>query len=273
MFLSSLSPDVGPHELDFRFEVFPDGEGFLFAHHGAKLNELMEVCGLPNLGSHFYLVDMAHPFTLPDVIRDPSVLRGRYGVEPPTVYDRFLEFDSDTAARFFKNTEADDELDCMLIGTDDPLPSEQEAQRLLDALRNGPGDVRLTGLRCWIRTHDNHFLWLGTKGIGLLRTLIASTLIGFFRHVHPFPYTPVPESLIDLILANYRIAPLVCFPSALDDGPADVQVSNAGIQALVETAASSWIAYRLNPPEELVGRGLLITFEFRTKAWSFEEWS
>jgi hypothetical protein len=277
MFLSSISPDAGLHELDFRFEAFPVEEEFVFAHHGAKLNELLEVCALPSLGSTFYMVEMAYPFSLPDVIGNRSLFLDRYGIEPSLVCNRFLQFDSETLARFFENTRTDTELDCTLIGTDEPELAEQDFQRFLDALKCGPSRVPLMSLRSWVHTHDNHFLWLATKPLGLLRRLIAASLVGFFNHIHPRFYTPVPDNLIDLILSKYHTAPLVCFPTEWDWSKADevvagVQVEIDGVQALVETAASSWIAYQLNPPSDLVGRGLLISYKFQMESWSVEEW-
>jgi hypothetical protein len=59
MFLSSTSTDDRPHELDLRFEVCPEEDRFLLAHHGARLHELPGVCGVPSPGSTFYLVEMA----------------------------------------------------------------------------------------------------------------------------------------------------------------------------------------------------------------------
>jgi hypothetical protein len=75
MFLSGISPLDGLHELDFRFEVFPEAEGFFFAHHGATLNELMKVCGLASLGSTFYIVDMAYPLRLPEVVGNERLFK------------------------------------------------------------------------------------------------------------------------------------------------------------------------------------------------------
>src|SRR5438105_613845 len=88
MLLSSLDREDRRHELDFRFEVSPGKDHFLFAYHGACLHELLETCGLPALGSTFYLADMADPLILADAIRDPSLLRERYGVEPAGLHGR-----------------------------------------------------------------------------------------------------------------------------------------------------------------------------------------
>jgi len=274
MFLSSISPDDGLHELDFRFEICPVAEQFLFAHHGAKLNELLEVCALPTLGSTFYIVEMACPFSLLDVIGNSSLLQDRYGIEPSLVYDRYLRFDSEALARFFENTRTDTELDCTIIGTDAPGLAEADLQRILDAQKNGPSHVLLAGIRSWLHTHDNHFLWLAAKPLGLLRRLIAASLVGFLNHVHAHCYTPVPDKLIDLILSEYHTAPLVCFPTEwdwneADEVPSGVQVDTDGIQILVTTTESSWIAYQLNPPKELIGRGLLISYQFQRESWSF----
>lgn len=276
MFLSSTSPDGGPHELDFRFEVFPEENRFLFAHHGARLHELLEVCGVPSLGSTFFMVEMAYPFALPDIIRDKQLLHDRYGVEPATVFGCYLRFDSEMLARFFENTRTDTELDCTIIGTDEREPSEQDFQRFLDGLKSGPGHIPLAGLRSWLHTHDNHFLWLGAKPLGLLRRLIAASLVGFFNHVHPHSYCPVPDHLIDVIQSRYHTAPLVCFPTGWDSSRAtevagSVQVEDDEVQALLETGESYWIAYQLNPPKELLGRGLLLSYQFRSESWSYEE--
>jgi hypothetical protein len=276
MFLADCSPDDGLHELDFRFEVYP-GEEFLFAHHGAKLNELLGVCGLPSLGSNFYMVEMAYPLALPDLIRESGPFCDRYGVEPSTAYGRYLRFDGETLTRFFENTTADNELDCTILGTDERELPEEECERFLAAAKGGPGRIPLGGLRSWVHTHDNHFLWFGSRPLGLLRKLIEASLLGFFRQARPHAYTPVPDGLIDLILYKYHTAPLVCFPTTWDDGTnqevaSGVQVDSEGIQALVETAETSWVAYRLNPPKELVGRGLLISYEFQGQSWSYEEW-
>ncbi len=150
-------------------------------------------------------------------------------------------------------------------------------QRFVDALKGGPRQVPLLGFRSWIHTHDNHFLWIGSKSLGLLRKLIAASLIGFFHQLRPHAYTPVPDGLIDLIGSHYHTAALVCVPSTYDlntgkEIEVGVQVDDDRIKALVGTAAESWIAYQLNPPKELVGRGLLIAYDFGKESWSFEEW-
>jgi hypothetical protein len=276
MFLSTASAEYGHHELDFRFEVFSEGKGFLFAHHGAKLNELMEVCGLSALGRHFLMVEMAYPMTFPDVLLDKGLFFTRYGVEPWVVFERYFRFDASRMERFFESTRADSELDCTIFGGDQAEWAAEDIDRCLDTLRCRPGPVPLAGLRSWIHTHDNHFLWLGGRSLDLLRRLIASSLVGFFNHVHSHPYSPVPDDLIDLVLSNYHTAPLVCFPTEWDWKTGDevatgVRVECGGIRALVETAESSWIAYRLNPPRELVGRGLLIAYQFERESWTYEE--
>jgi hypothetical protein len=277
MFLSSCRAGDGLHELDFRFEVFSEGEGFLFAHHGAKLNELLEACGDGALGSTFYMVELMYPLSLPDVIASKELFRNRYGVEPDTVYDKFLRFDLETLAIFFESTKTDNELDCVIVGTDEPVLAEQILQQFLDSLTAGPSHVPLAGLRSWLRTHDNHFLWLAAKPVDVLRRLIATSLLGFFDHVHHHRYTPVPDSLVELVLSKYHTAPLVCVPTGWDSGKASevtsgVEEKAGGIRALIETKESSWIAYKLDPPKELIGRGLLISYEFRSESWSFEEW-
>jgi len=279
MFLSDTPSELGPHELDFRFEAFPADDEFLFAHHGAKLSELLETCGQGSLGSTFYIVEMAYPLTLADAAARPGLFSDRYGVEPAVVHGRYLRFDSRELARFFGNTAADTELDCTVFGTRWAAVSEQDLQRFLDAVTLQAGRVRLADpWPCsWLHTHDNHFLWLAARPLGLLRRLVASSLLGFFRHVRPHPYAPVPEALIDLIQSRYHTAPLVCFPTTWDSAtnaevPSGVQDGPESVRALVEAVESSWIAYRLNPPRELVGRGLLISYLFQNKAWSFEEW-
>jgi hypothetical protein len=277
MFLSGIDPGDGVHELDFRFELFPEEDRFLFAHHGAKLSELIEVQGLRTLGSTFYMVEMGYPFSFSEVIGNTGLLRDRYGIEPLLVDGGYLQFDSQSLTTFFENTRKDFELDCTILGTDEPRLTEQAVTRFLECLKNGPNQMPGDSIRSWLHIHDNHFLWLGAKPTGLLRRLIAASLVGFFNHVHRHNYTPLPDNLIDLILAKYHTAPLVCHATAWDQSVADevpsgVQIESDTIRALVETKGTSWIAYQLNPPKELVGRALLISYQFQGESWSFEEW-
>jgi hypothetical protein len=179
-------------------------------------------------------------------------------------------------ARSFENTGAGAELDCTVMGTDAPELSEQEIQRFLDTIKNGPGHIAPAGLRSWVHTHDNHFLWPGAKPLGLLRKLIAGSLTGFFNHVHPHSYGPVPDRLIDSIPSTYHTAPLLWFPTARDSSRAaevagGVRVGGDEVQALLEAGEPYRIAHQLNLPEELLGRGPLLSSKFRSESWSYEE--
>jgi len=273
--LDSLSVDYGLHELDFRFEQ--NESTFLFAHHGLNLADLAETIDLSRLGRSFYAVEFRMPFTLDEVIADRSLFSERYDQEPEILYGRYPWFDLLALERFFRATKDEGELDCIIIGMDEGPLVETEfetlAQRFQNQDRSSPS---LPWNGSWLHTHDNHFCWLRFQSPHLLRTLIAESILGFFHHVQPGPYSPVPESLIDLVCTEYQIAPLVCYPTERVRGkeiPSSVQRDEHGLQALLETAESSWIAYQLNPPRELVGRGLLVSYDFRSGSWSFEPWS
>lgn len=279
MFLVNMPSENGLHELDFRFETYPGEENFLFAHHGATLDELMDTCGLASLGSTFYVVEVASPFALPEAISNSSLMHDRYGVAPSVVHDHYLRLDAEAFAKFVQNTRADTELDCTILATHGPDVSQEDIQRFLEAIKDRAGRVPLAGLSpgSCLHTHDNHFLWLAAQPVGLLRTLINASVVGFFSHVRPRSYAPLPGDIIDLILTKYHTAPLVCFPTEWDENcttevPSGVQITSDSVQALVQTAESSWIAYQLNPPKELLRRGLLISYRFGSESWAIEEW-
>jgi hypothetical protein len=278
MFLASIPEECGLHDLDFRFEIPGDGDQFLFAHHGLNLHDLAETIDLSSLGSIFYMVEACQPFALQDVIADKSLFLERYGVKPAVLYDRCLAFDRKRLIDFFLSTRDDDRLDCIILGTQDEPLSEEKFERLHQSVADRETWISLCRAWniSWLRTHDNHFFWLTAQSFSLLRRLIAESILGFFSHVHACRYAPVPDALIDLIIAEYHTAPLVCLPTAWVNGnevPADVQSDDESIQALLETAESSWIAYQLNPPRHLVGRGLLVSYHFGRGAWSFEPWA
>jgi hypothetical protein len=276
MLLSSITPHDSHHELDFRFEVFPGNDEFLFAHHGGRLSELAKVVALSKLGSVFYMVEANYPFTINDVVADKTVFQNRYGVEPDVVHNRYLRFDLNRLDRFFESTQADCELDCFIVGADTDQLSDEDLERFVKARDASKGFLRLSGFwrGSWLHTHDNHFLWLVARSLDLLKSLIAASIVGFFRHVHHYDYTAPSDALVDLIVSQYHTAPLVCFPTRWHDTsevPGDVQVDANSVRALVETAETSWIAYHLNPPRHLVGRRLLISYSFHDNSWSWEK--
>jgi hypothetical protein len=275
VFHAAVSLQQGFHELDFRFEVRGDGDEFLFAHHGLSLSDLSATLDLRSLGSTFYMVDARYPFTLTEAIADRRAFDQGYGGEPVVSADHYLRFDLLQLARFFRSTQADTLLDCSLIGVsgDAPPPPELE-DRLRDARERGGGPALLGPWHVsWLATHDNHFFRMVGRPIRLLQTLIAESIRGFFHHVYSHPYPPLPEGLVDHLLAEYHTAPLLCFPTDWHQGreaAGAVMHDSQAIRALLETAHSSWIAYQLNPPAHLVGRALLVSYDFRTATWSWE---
>ncbi len=274
LFLSTRSAEDGPHELDFRFERYPEDGRFLFAHHGARLGELLGVCGLPDLGQTFYVVRVGYPFSLEDAVQDAGLIRDRYGVEPTPAYGRYLRFDREALQGFAENAPGDD-LDCTIVGIDEPSLSERELHRFEETLPGGLGRVPLGSLRSWFYTHDNHFCWLAARPPDLLRRLIEASLVGFINHVRPHNYASLPGGLIDLLLDRYHTAPVVCFPTRwdhekMDAVPHDVQVEEEAVHALLETGQSHWIAYQLNPPKDLIGRQLAVSYQFGTDQWSYQ---
>jgi hypothetical protein len=125
----------------------------------------------------------------------------------------------------------------------------------------------------WLVIRENHFFYLVGRPIGLLETLIAESILGFFYHVYPHPYTPLPQTLVDRMLAEYHTAPLICYPTEFVKGQEVIgAVMHDGevIRALLETAEASWIAPQRNPPAHLVGRALLISYDLRSATWSCE---
>ena len=132
MFLSSHKDHE--HELDFRFEVFPETNEFLFVHHGLNLSELAGRIDISKLGSIFYMTEANYGFDMEDVIADKSVFLKRYGVEPILAYNRYLRFDLPSLIHFFANAQSDYELDCTLVGTHAEELSEDSLRRLTATL-------------------------------------------------------------------------------------------------------------------------------------------
>lgn len=88
MFLVKMPSESGFHELDFRFETYAGADEFLFAHDGATLDELVDTCGPASLGCTFYILEMASPFTLPDVharTTGPDAHASRNPANPPVL--------------------------------------------------------------------------------------------------------------------------------------------------------------------------------------------
>lgn len=278
MFLACMADERSRHELDFRFQWLAEGTQFLFAHHGLSLSDLAGTLDLSRLGSSFYMVEARSPFTLVEIIADPHRFLEQYGVEPTVAYEQYLWFDLTKLGQFFQNTADDDELDCIIVGKQGDLLSQAEFDQWVQPLRSGEVLSSLSGSwdGSWLRTHGNHFLWLVSQSPDLLRWLIAESILGFFNHIHPHDYQPLPQALIDLIVAEYHTAPLVCFPTEWANGkevPVGVQSDQHAIRALIETAEASWIAYQLSPPRHLVGRGLLVSYDLHQEAWSYESWA
>ena len=282
MFLSSIDSDEADdyHELDFRFEYFPEEDVFVFAHHGATLHELLEVCGEGQLGSMFYLVEMSDPLHLSEALKELSLFEKLFEVAPSIIETSFLLFNHEQLSLFFKKANDLIYLDCTMIGG-------YKQQATLEAIKSIFNTNQLPlEVSSVIHTHDNHFLWLRARSLKLLRKLINASLIGFFNHLHPRAYSPIPNHLIDLILSKYHTTPLVSVPTVWVKKPPEpgfvlssesapqavgFEIDSNRIQILVETQETSWIAHKLNPPKELVGRGLFISYSFKEESWAFEE--
>ena len=261
MFYSNLAYDdpEEAHELDFRFEYFSDKDVFLLVHHGVTLYELLEVCGRGTLGSMYYIFEMFHPVSFAEVMSKGSFEK-HFGVSPLAITENYLQLDDEKLESFFKQVDSSNFLDCGIIGSSGKPPTAFEIESIIK-MRDLPSDL------CSIlHTHDNHFLWLKARSIDLLKKLIHATLIGFFHQIYAHDYKDIPEDLIDFILAKYHTTSLICYPE-------DVQVDDEKIQGLVETSISHWTSSKLNPPQNLLGKGLLISYSFRDGSWEFKEWS
>lgn len=273
MFLSSHKDHE--HELDFRFEVFPETNEFLFVHHGLNLSELAGRIDISKLGSIFYMTEANYGFDMEDVIADKSVFLKRYGVEPILAYNRYLRFDLPSLIHFFANAQSDYELDCTLVGTHAEELSEDSLRRLtatLGVVQRFPSLSELCN-GCWFHTHDNHFVSLLAQSTELLPTLIEESIFGFFHQVHAYAYKRLPTALIDLIITKYHTASLVCFPEV----PGNIHIDENEVRAVIETAKSYWTAYNgWNPynidlPRGVLGQKLRLTYNFKDEHWLWQE--
>jgi hypothetical protein len=275
MFLSSVKDFQ--HELDFRFELFPEVNEFFFIHHGLNISELVGRIDISKLGSVFYMTEADYSFTIDDVIADKTVFSKRYGIEPTIAYDRYLRFDLTGIETFFSNARADNELDFTIFGTHADELSQDSLRRLTATLAVGQSRPFLTDLRngCWFGTHDNNFFFLLSQTIDLLPSLIEESILGFFHQIRAHAYQRLPTTLIDLIIAQYHTSSLLCFPTAThnrQDVPSDVQIDENGIRALIKTAKSWWTACNLDLPSDMLGRTLLLSYSLSDDRWSWQEW-
>lgn len=267
MFLSSN--DDSQHELDFRFEVFPKTDEFLFVHHGINLSELADEIDLSRFGSVFYMTDLEFPLTIEDVLADSNVWRQNYGTDPVVAYGRYVQFDLERLAQFFRNTRLDTGLDCTIVGAYANELSEEELRRFTEAItKDYRTPISALWKGSWLHVHDNHFLWLMAQSIEFLRVLIDESIVGFFHQVHPHTYDPLPRALIDLVLQKYHTAPLVCFPEGRQTG---LQSNKTEVTALMETRESHWTAYRADLSADLLGRSLLVSYNLQDNRWSWQE--
>lgn len=261
MFYSSLAYDAPEeaHELDFRFEYFPHEDAFLLVHHGVTLHELLEECGDGVLGSMYYLFEMFHPVSFEEITQRGNFEKF-FRVSPSAITERYLQLNYEKLESFFNHVNSSNFLDCGIIGSLGEPPTEREIESIVKT-RDLP-----SGLSSILHTHDNHFLWLKARSLDLLKKLIHASLIGFFHQIHPHEYKTIPENLIDFVMTKYHTASLICYPR-------DVQIDDEKIQALVETSISHWTSSRLNPPQNLLGKGLLISYSFKEDVWEFKEWN
>jgi hypothetical protein len=274
MFLSSVNHLQ--HELDFRFKIDPETNEYLFIHHGLSLSDLVGRIDLAEFGSTFYMTEATNPFDIEEAIADTRIFEKHYGVKPALTYGRYLRFDIPCLSQFFSSTKHDTLLACTIVGTVDEEMTEEVLWRSTATLGVGQKHISLFGLwnGCWLKTHDNHFFALVSQSTNLLRNLIDESILGFFHQVRAFDYKRLPTELIDLVLAKYHTASLVCFPTARSKGrefPSGVQVNDNEIRALIETAESSWTSYEAELPVDLLGRGLLMSYNFKDDHWSWQE--
>jgi hypothetical protein len=274
MFLSSHKDHQ--HELDFRFEVFPETNEFFFVHHGLNISELAERIDVSKLGSVFYLTEANFGFQMEDVIADRSIFVKRYGVEPVLAYDCFLRFDLPSIVRFFANAQSDYELDFTIVGTHAKELAEDSLWRLTATLGVAQRFPSLSELcdGCWFHIHDNHFFSLLAQSMDLLPAFVEESILGFFHQVHAYAYKRPPRALIDLIITKYHTTSLVCFPTASDEDralPENVHVDEDEVRVVIETAESCWTAYNVDLPKDVLGHKLRLAYKFKDEHWTWQE--
>ncbi len=270
-----------PHELELRFELSPAVDWFFFFHHGLNVADLAATVDLSLLGQRFMLADMRAPVALSEVVSDPTLLNRMYGVEP-AFESGIPVFDVPRLSAFFLNALDDDLLDCMIVEDAPTVPSPGELARFLSVADSW--GIRRTLFELWrgqgsmLGTHDNHFCWISSPSIPLLRRLIAESIIGFFYSFYSYPYHPIPPEMVDLLLVDYHTVSLICEPwkyDALWNGfvpSGDIQVDTDTVSALIETTDMSWLSDEPRAPARWIGRGLLISYDLHANSWSWERW-
>ncbi len=273
MFLENVSEEN--HELDFRFEVFPEQDRFIFVHHGLNLVDLNRTIDLSSFGSTFFILGIMSPFSTAEVIHNPRLFEERYGVIPST-HGPYLHFDTNRFKRFLEATKDDSELDCTILGANQETISEQMLPELQETAHQKEhyGYLTHSWQQSFFDVHDNHFMYIAGRSIQLLRRLIAESIVGFFNHVYPCDYSPIPPTLIDFLLSNYSTVPIVCVPRKWDEEqlteiPGDIQVDETEVRAFLTTSKSSWTAQETEFSERLLGRQFLVVYAIQNRKWSW----
>jgi hypothetical protein len=285
--------------------LLPGREQFLFYHEGVQLAELPDAINLSALGSTFYLLQVGRPFTLEEAVKDEAVFPSHYGLTLPVVLDKYLRFDAVSLDQFFRATAGDWFLECMIVGTHEQELSCADLARIVQAATDDQhfhylADLRLSSI---LATHDNSFFCLEAQSLALLRRLLSESITGYFSFLsrpdrdrdplddflfpelretanlpsYPHIDAPVPEALLDLLLAEYHTTQLKCWPTVWSEQqnqlvPRDVQIDSEGVHVLLRTSEGAWITYQPSIPQELLGRGLRISYSFHEQSWSFEKW-
>jgi hypothetical protein len=279
MFLERRAADYpGQDNWTFGF-LLPGRDQFVFFHEGVQVAELADAVHVSALGSTFYMIHAGRPFTLEQAVADEHVFQACYGFAPRVAFDKYVVLDAVRLDQFFRATAGDWSLECLIVGTHEKDLSHEDLARIVQATIDDPrprdlADLRLSSL---LATHDNSFFSLEAKSLALLRRLLSESIAGFFHQIRRHPYEPVPAALLDLLLSGYHMMKLECWPTVWSEQqnqlvPADVQIDAEAIHVLLEAGECAWVAYQPNISQELLGRGLQISYSFLKESWSFEKW-